>query len=221
MKGWNEIFHPLTREAPRSGILDSLWSPRLSWVQDPESPPNQVLFQGIQEGCSLKQVRVVRKAQTWTSEPGKDGAAMRICSPPVSHRSPWRPPSATRTQPCGSMCNPRAAYWSGFETSWPIAWPWMGPPGQKSSSGSTVARACITGPVALFGDPLVLRTEGTIGALGPSAQPLLANAYWSNPSPFFVFCLGKLRLKNERIFFLSSPVSVSDLKSFLPCAWQV
>lgn len=41
----------------------------------------------------------------------------------------------------------------------------------------------------------------TIGVLGPSAQPHLANAYWGNPSPFFVFYLGKLGLKNERFFF--------------------
>ena len=137
-----------------------------------------------------------------TSEPRPAGLPHGVPSPPcLSHRSPWRPPLATRTQPCGSTCSPRAVCWSGYEMSWPTAWPWTGPPGQTSSSGSTAARECDPVPRPLLSDHLVLRPEGTHGAPGPCAQPLLSGAHWGSSSPFLVLYVGKLRLKKERVFF--------------------
>lgn len=36
----------------------ALWSPRQSWVQDPEFLPSQVLSQGIPEGCAPKHLEM-------------------------------------------------------------------------------------------------------------------------------------------------------------------
>lgn len=114
---------------------------------------------------------------------------------------------ATRMQPCGSTCSPRAVCWSGSETLWPTAWPWMGPPGQRSSRGSTAARECVPVLQHLLADHLVLRPEGTAGTPGPSAQPLLTDAHSGSLSPFLVLYSGEAEAQEAQAFLFSSPAS--------------